>query len=292
MSEPRDDVRTLQSRSKAELKRLLTNELGSSYQRSIPSSLRNDFLRACYERIDPEQDPLNRARGYPEYNDSWREKRTLATALRMLLDAIGVRNQQSPLTQLDKPALAQIIVAIRLADEGRAPTESASTPIDSPTRTAPSQQRFNDILMLDEATEEDVQAWVEERRPGSQWTHCVYVIDCTPPIDAESTSLKQLRAQAEETQEEGNSLDQLEQAAASLTDGERVYYIGYTNDVVDRVARHRGGASYGGGTFTNTFHPQALVDVSWFETEQEAREMEGQIADELTEDGRWFGYWA
>lgn len=290
MTYPRDDVQRLQSRTKPELKQLLADELGDSYHQAIPGSLKNAFLRACYDRIHPGHDPIDRAREHPDYSESWREKRKLATALRMLLSALGVREPGTPLTQLDKPALAQLIVAIRLADEGETPTDGNSANIDAPSRPSPSQQIFDEILTLDEATEEDVKKWVGERQPNSR-THAVYVLDCTAPRDAEPISLSQLRARVEKEREK-RELSGRDKAAASLTDGERVYYVGYTNDVVDRVARHCGGASYGGGTFTNTFPPQAIVDVTWFETEQEARRMEAQIAAELTEDGERFAYWA
>lgn len=282
----------IQQKSKSELKELLEAELGTEYPREITDSLRNDFLRACYTRIAPKEDPAERARSHPDYSESWREKRTLATALRMLLAARGVREPDTPLTTLDKAALAQIIVAIRLVDTDQHQGLEASVEREPPERTIPPEPCFDERLHLNsDATESEVESWIDAHHSGIELVHSVYVLDCTPPINEESNSLESLRARVAEKERTGDIFIKMEEAAAAVTRGERIYYVGYTNNVIDRVTRHVGGASYGSAKFTHTFRPQALVEVNWYDTEAVARNRERQRAQELIRPGKSYGYW-
>ena len=288
---PNEKVQTLSSQSKAELKRLLSEELGGQYSRSIPGSLRNDLLRACYATIEPGEEPLSRARQHPEFDSSWREKRALATALRMLLAEKGVREAETPLMSLDKSSLAQIIVAIRIEDGDENREGNHRAELEVPSRPTPAESPFPDRLLIDEATEEEIRDWVSERRAESQYNHVIYTLDCTPPIGEESESINKQLAKAAKSDSAGTSQDEFQRAAGELLSGSRIYYVGYTSDVVDRIHRHQGGGAYGGAAFTNTYHPQALVDVEFYETEAEARRHEGLVARKLLKKDDSFSYW-
>ncbi len=119
MTLTRQRVRDLESKGKAELKCMLEQELGDAYPRDITDSLRNDFMRACCTRIAPTEQPLERVKEHPNYEESWSEKKSLATALRMLLTERVDHPSFDGITSLTKTVLAEIIVAIREADDAQ-----------------------------------------------------------------------------------------------------------------------------------------------------------------------------
>lgn len=285
-------MEALGTRSKSELKRLLEVELGGAYERGITDSLRNDFLEACYARIAPEEDPRTRARSHDDYSGDWRPKRVLATALRMLLADRGVRPPNTPLTSLGAESLAQIIVAIRLRDEGVDTADAERTVAEPPEREAPPSPTFPDRLSFAGGiAEPELREWLETHCAGRPDAFAVYVLDCTPPIDGEPARVQTLRSRVADKREAGGALSKLEQAAAAVTRGERVYYVGYTGDIVDRIARHVGGGAHGTAEFLHTFRPQTLVEVTPYDREHRARQREAERARELTVPGESFAYW-
>lgn len=120
MESPRQQVNELEAKNKSELKRILEGELDGEYTRDITNSLRNDFMRACCVRIAPNERPLERVREHPNYEGGWSEKKSLATALRMLLTERVDHPSFEGITSLTKTVLAEIIVAIREADDAEA----------------------------------------------------------------------------------------------------------------------------------------------------------------------------
>lgn len=290
MTDRETRVARLAERNKTKLKEMLSNELGDAYSEPVPEKLLNSFLRAAFERINPDVDPLNMAQSHQEFDDSWTPKRRLATALRMLLADYGVRRPGTPLMRLDQDTLAQLIVAIRLRDEGRSPSKDERGAIVPPERPQPPESEFSARLSLADADQKQMRDWVENRTSLSNANYAVYVLDCTPLIGEERESVRSLRARASEKLTNGVRLNKIEEAAAALNNGKRIYYVGFTNDVVDRVGRHLGGAAKGSGTFTHTFPPQYLVEVRWFEYERDARSAERQRASDLSDENS-FGYW-
>lgn len=111
-------VQQLTAKPKADLEAILADELGDAYPGAITGSLRNDFMRACYARIAANEDPYDRLRDHPNYEPDWGEKKSLATALRMLLTERVGHPEYDGITSLSKPVLAELVVAIREA-EGR-----------------------------------------------------------------------------------------------------------------------------------------------------------------------------
>lgn len=147
-----------------------------------------------------------------------------------------------------------------------------------------------DPLPLSTVDRGALEAWVSATRDSSMDAHAVYVLDCTPPTSDRDFRIDSLLEHTREKVENGESLNEMERAAATLDRGGSVYYVGYTSDVVDRLERHATGASAGGAAFTNLFAPQAIVEVRWFETEAAARGQEPAVARELG-SGADFAYW-
>lgn len=160
-----------------------------------------------------------------------------------------------------------------------------------PVREDPAEHRFENVLPAASISQYAVYRWIVQHRSPGDGEHGVYVLDCTPPVgDEEDSRMKTLRREAHEKKEKGEAMTKIEQAAQAVNNGERLYYVGYAADVPSRVRQHLAGAASGGAKFTNMFTPQALVDVSWFETEGTARTREHQRSTELTEPGQSFAY--
>lgn len=299
MSRPRNRVERLESRSKRELKEVLAEELGDTYGREITNSLRNDFMEACYEAIGPEQSMREKLKEHPEYSPSWQSwgtKRQLATALRLVLTDYVDRPQSQGITSLDKRTLAELVVAVRIAKENGGPPDpdSADDPsVDPvPSRCVPPESPFEDSLPAERFESYELYSWVVENRDGTDGEHGVYVLDCTPPVDGrERSRMRTLRRQANEKAEAGEPLSERERAARAVTEGERIYYVGYASDVPSRVRQHHNGRAAGGADFTNMFKPVSLVDVTWYDSESTARKHESIRADELTVPGESYAYW-
>lgn len=206
------------------------------------------------------------------------------------------RPQSEGLTTLDKRALAELVVAVRIANDGEdlPVTDSSDNGgvASVPTRTAPPESSFDDPLPAKEFESYELYSWIVRNRDETDGEHGVYVLDCTPPVDGvERSRMRTLRHQAAEKAEAGKPLDKREVAARSVTNGERIYYVGYASDVPGRVRQHVGGRTAGGADFTNMFKPVALVDVSWYDAETTARKHESLRADELAGPGESYAYW-
>lgn len=284
------DVTALQSRKKAQLEEQLSQALGDSYPREIPRSLRNDFMWACCKQIAPDCDPLEMVRSHEKYTPSWSKKRQLATALRMLLTERVSHPEQDGITSLTKPVLAEILVAIRQKHDDTQPTE-VQQPREPPERESVVDPKFDGGCPATDFDTYAVYKWVIENRAPTDGEHGVYVLDCTPPEESQADSrIESARGVASRKARDGKSLSKLERAAQAITQGERLYYVGYASDVPQRVRQHSIGADAGGAKFTNRFTPQRLVEVSWYETEEVAREAESRRARELTVADESFAY--
>lgn len=284
------DVVALQSRKKAQLEEQLSQALGDSYPREIPRSLRNDFMLACFKRIASDQDPLEMVRTHENYTPSWSKKKQLATALRMLLTERVGHSEQDGITILTKTVLAEILIAIRQKHNDTQPTEAQQLR-EPPERKSVADPKFDGGCPATEFDTYAVYEWIIEHRAPTDGEHGVYVLDCTPPEESQIDSrVESARRVASRKARDDHSLSKLELAAQAITQGERLYYVGYASDVPQRVRQHATGADAGGAKFTNRFTPQRLVEVSWYETEEVAREAESRRARELTVAGESFAY--
>lgn len=147
---------------------------------------------------------------------------------------------------------------------------------------------YPDPLPLNEATSADLERWVSASKRTSDHKHAVYVLDCTPPEGGRDFRVKEFIKYVQQKVDNNQPLDKLERAAYATSRGQQVFYVGYTNDVVDRVGRHLTGAAGGGAKFTNRFTPQLLVDVHWYRTERTAREQERETESQIrSKDGSY-----
>lgn len=291
-NDTRSRVSELQSQDKKQLKQLLAAELGGAYAGQVTDSLRNDLMTACFKQIEQEQGPFEKVQSHENYSPSWSEKKQLATALRMVLSERVGHPDHSGITSLNKQVISEIIVAIQ-DNEGDYQSQNGQSgrPSEIPDRSPVSEPRFDTPFPADKFNSYDLYEWLVERRSSDDGEHGVYVLDCTPPIDEdEDFRVASVRREVNQKSTTGEPLTKIERAAWALTQGERLYYVGYASDIPTRIRQHVSGAASGGAKFTNLFYPQALVDVSWYQTEATARREERRRAEELTVPGESFGY--
>lgn len=290
-SEIRAEVNRVASRSKTELRAELEDLLYPAGAKQVPENLKNQFLWDCYQRIEPDERPVDRAKLATGYDSSWgaKQKKTLATALNLLLTE-RVGRDSSPILSQTTTLLAELVVAIRLADDGHSAEFNNARP-EPPERAQPPASPFDEGLPLDDVTESELVEWVDMRQSVSDGPHAVYVLDCTPPISDDEPHLSsRFRARVHEKKQRGGSLSEKEALGDAVTSGQRIFYVGYATDVVSRVQRHVAGVDRGGAHMTHTFSPQSLVEVTWYDSETEARQAEQTRAAELTVPGRYRGY--
>ncbi|WP_143420580.1 GIY-YIG nuclease family protein [Halorubrum sp. Ib24] len=292
MGSPNERVQRLASRPKSDLKELLSEELGESYNGEITNSLRNDFMRACWDQLNVDKSPFVKVQTHENYSSSWSKKKQLATVLRMELTEQVGRPEHAGITSLNKQVLAELITAIQQgSSDTETQSECAREASGPPVRDSVPPQRFEDRLPAEKFYQYALYEWILSHRSETDGEHGVYVLDCTPPVSGEEDfRVQSLRTEVWEKVDAGNRLSKLERAADALNNSERLYYVGYASDVPKRIREHVGGAASGGAKFTNMFVPQALVDVTWFDMESNAREYEPRRADELTVSGESFGY--
>lgn len=275
------------SRNKAGLWKLLEKELGGAYDGELPTNQNVNFLRACFSEIAPEDSPREcLRRQFDGYSTEWEadvsEQHFLATALKCLLHERVGRAKHNTIDTPTVLYLAQLIVALRTADEGvvfdgKSNLEPAPTLESRPTH--PFKPRFS----FDQIETPSLEEWVRSQRSKTDGHYAVYVIDCTPQLgEEEDTRINELRA---EVHAEGVASKPREKGAQAVNNGECVYYVGYSDDVSKRMRRHAKGMTYGGAKFLSLFKPVELVEVTWHETEAAARKVEKRRAGELTEPG-------
>jgi predicted GIY-YIG superfamily endonuclease len=287
--------RLMAQHTKSELKTLLGDELGESFEEPVPGSLKNAFLGACYGRIAPEKDLRSHLQEHPDYSPDWLDKgqkHNLATAIRMVLTERVGRDPHDSITSLSKQVLAELVVAVRIADSNTTPASSADiSPADAPNRERIATRRFDDVLSLSDTNDRAIDDWVATHRSPDDGAHAVYVLDCTPPLDGpENSRLQSLRASVAEKERDRGSWGELEAAGAAANQGDRIYYVGYATDVPSRIRQHLKGAAAASARFTNLFRARALVEVTWHDTETAAKQYEQRRARELTDPGQSFAY--
>ena len=199
---------------------------------------------------------------------------------------------------LKKQDFAECIVAVRAYDEGQERGQGVHVPTtlpqdvdafvaDTPKRTDIVDDPFETIAEVTDDPRRTIERRIDDDPEPAGASHFVYVLDCTPPIGDEPGKLRDLRRVAATKREARMGYDHLrieERAAAALNDGHRVYYVGSTSDVANRVAQHLGGTAVSGVDFTTNAPPRRLVEVQGCESLDEAEALEGRRAREI--DGR------
>lgn len=119
---------------------------------------------------------------------------------------------------------------------------------------------------LDEQ-QERVEEIVQEFRWPEDFQNAVYVLECFCPDDK-----SEIRPSHEEY---GSS--QVEEALLA----DYLYYVGWTNRVVQRILQHVRGDSQG-ANFTMQYPPVTVQEIRWYGSESEAKRQERELADEYT----------
>lgn len=275
------------SRNKAGLWELLGEELGEAYDGELPTNQNVNFLRTCFSAIAPEDSPRGcLRRQFDGYSMEWEadvsEQHFLATALKCLLYERVGRAKHNTIGSPTVLYLAQLIVALRTADEGTVLNEG-SIPVSAPVLESHPTHPFEPGFSFGQIETPSLEEWVRSQQSEMDGHYAVYVIDCTPQLgEDEDPRVNELRA---EVHAEEVSSKPREKGAQAVNNGECVYYVGYSDNVPERMRRHAKGMTYGGAKFLSLFKPVELVEVTWHETEAAARKFEKRRAGELTEPG-------
>lgn len=297
MADFRPRYNELLKQRKSDLEDQFRGLLPSSYRDSLTGNPNAGYLEGAFKRIAPDEDPYEFVKTWQNYNSSWNKGKSAATALRMLLtEQVGLPCYEV-ISGYTKPTLSKIILGIEAADEGVPRGEELHVPLtlpedihpplsDPPRLPKQSAEHSRDLIPLT-----DMKRLISTYgNPSGKFA--VYVLDCTPLRNLERTAMWELRRDALAKFEAGYELNEKEEYAQALNEGERIYYVGYTNDIIDRIQRHEEGAASGGAYFTNFFMPRGVIDIDWFDSESEARNAESQRSSNLTKPGESRAYYS
>lgn len=297
MADLRTEYNELLKESKSALEGELQELLPRKYRDRLTGNPNAGLLEGAFMRIAPEEDPYEFVKSWHNYDSSWNKGKSAATALRMLLtEQIGLP-KYAVISGYTKPTLSKIILGIQAADEGIARGENLHVPVtlpediepplpDPPELPSASAEYSDTIIPLN-----DMKSIISTHgNPSRKWA--VYVLDCTPSNFREREAMWEFRRDSLAKHEAGHNLRGKEQYAQALNEGERIYYVGQTKDIVDRMNRHYEGSASGGGQFTNFFKPRGVFDIEWYDSEANARDAEANRADELEQPGESRAYYS
>ena len=220
---------------------------------------------------------------------------------RFLADHIG-RPQYEKIIRLNKDDLAEFLVALRVVDAGLdSPVDAVPStlpfgaerhiPDQPPERSKPTHHPDVDPESLVPLTD-NWQSDIEEGLPTTDWY--VYELDVTPLVDDEPEDIKLLRRHTkalEQFGKSGGNLNGVYRAAYVLNHDGAVYYVGETNDVIDRLDRHRRGATHSGSKFPHLFQPTGgVINITGGDSPQDPKKLEKYRTTALTEFGTCWAY--
>lgn len=220
---------------------------------------------------------------------------------RFLADHVG-RPQYEKIIHLTKDDLAECLVALRVAAAGlNTPVEAVPTTLpsgaerhipDQPhARSQPTHHPDVDPESFIPLTR-NWQSGIKARFPTADWY--VYELDVTPPVDDEPEDIELLRRHTEAVEQFGKSggkLNGIYRAAHVLNHDCAVYYVGETNDIIDRLDRHRRGAAYSGSKFPHLFSPTGgVINITGGAPSQDPENLEQGRTTALTESGTCWAY--
>lgn len=281
----------------------LDSLIGDRYNVINETSLKNDFLVACFERIDPNQSWEDLVKTHENYDQSWTPKKKRATALRQLMTKQIGWPEDKGLLGFKRKYLAGILLAIKASDEGISQSEDHTTVTlqpdfnlellakELPERTLP-ELDFPTLLTFSNTVEPDATALLQERgiEPTSNSHHVVYVIDCTPEAENERAAISSIRQDAQAKSSSGNALSDREAAAVFLNESKGILYVGYSHEFPRRMKRHHQGKASGAADFINLYKPRRLLEVTAYDSEGEARNRERIRANELRRETDCYVY--
>lgn len=292
MADFREKINRLQNEhSEPGLKDALAERLGER-----PTSV-NPLTTAMFSELRPGTEPVEYARRSDDYSKETSRVATRAIALKRLLHEQVGRPLYEPVERLVKQDFAECIAAVDAFHDGRDKGMGVHTPttlplevdefVDAPPdRSQTPESPFHITADLNSTSG-------NQQIDTADAPYFVYVLDCTPPVDDEPAKIWDRRRAVQTKIEAGVSQSELnlkERATHALNQNNRVYYVGSTNDVANRVREHLSGTDKSGVNFTNTFPPQALVKVQGCDSRAHAESLEGALAGKLTSREKLFAY--
>lgn len=279
------------------------DDLISDYDVRNETSLKDPFLVKCFERIDPDQDWQELVRTAENYENWWETKKRRATALRMLMTLQIGWPEHKGLLEFEWEYLIAILFAIKASDSGINQSEDhapVTYPPDLdlelltrelPERTVPDLD-FPTLLTFSIEIEDDAESFLEERGidPKNNDHHVVYVIDCTPDAEPERSAITSIRHYAQALHIGGKPLNRREAAAMVLNESQSILYVGYSHEFPQRMNRHFKGKATGAANFTNLYKPKRLLEVTDYDSDNEAESEEQIRASELQRQIDWVVY--
>lgn len=296
MADLRAEYNQLLNESKTALDDKLRALLPVEYKDRLTGNPNAGLLEGAFVRIAPDEDPYQFVKSWHNYDSSWNKGKSAATALRILLtEQIGLP-RYAVISGYTKPTLSKMILGIQAADEGVPRGKGLHVPVTLPEGIKPP---LPDPPMLPNPSDADSDPPIPlndmksiiSTYGNSSGKFAVYVLDCTPSHLSEREAMWELRRDSLAKHEGGYELSEKEWYAQALNEGERIYYVGQTKNIVDRMSRHHEGAASGGGYFTNFFKPRGVFDISWYDSEAEAREGEVKRAAELNQSDESRAYY-
>ncbi|RDZ54588.1 hypothetical protein C5C07_03430 [Haloferax sp. Atlit-4N] len=296
MSDFRNEINeVLDENTKAELKDALADRFGER------TTSVNPLTKAMFAELRSGTRPVEYARESDYYSDEMSRVAKNATALKRLLHEQVGRPLYEPVERLRKRDFAECVVAVDAFHEGREYGIGLHTPTtlplavsefvgEPPERSQTPDSAFKVTADLESST--SVQEF-DSKFSSMDSPYYVYVLDCTPAIDNEPAKIWDRRRAVQTKVESGVStatLEPKEQAVHELNQGNRVYYVGSTNNVVKRVREHLTGADKSGVNFTNTLPPRTVVKIKECDSRDSAKSLEGELARQISRKENLFAY--
>ncbi|WP_128081400.1 hypothetical protein [Haloferax sp. ATB1] len=265
-----------------------------------PTSV-NPLTLAMFAELRPGAKPIEYARESDYYDDDMSLNARNATALKRLLHEQVGRPLYEPVGRLKNQDFAECIVAIDAFRDGceygvglhtptTLPLDVSGFVSEPPDRSQTPDSPFGVTANLESPT--DIREF-DSQFSATDSPYHVYVLDCTPTIADEPAKIWDRRRAVQTKVESGIPIDTLEpneQATHELNQGGRVYYVGSTNDVVERVHEHLVGTDKSGVNFTNILPPRTVVKIEPRASEPAVKSLEGELARQISRKNGLFAY--
>jgi predicted GIY-YIG superfamily endonuclease len=279
------------------------DDLISDYDVRHETSLKDPFLIACFERIDPERNWEELVRTAEDYENWWGTKKRRATALRLLMTLQIGWPEHKGLLDFEWKYLVGILFAIKASDSGinqsrdHAPVtyppdlDLELLTRDLPERTVPDLD-FPTLLTFSIDIEHKAEKFLENCGIDSKNNnhHVVYIIDCTPEVNPERSAITSIRHYAQALHIGGKPLNKREAAAMVLNESQSLLYVGSSHEFPKRMKRHFKGKAAGAANFINLYKPKRLLETTNYSSDNIAESEEQIRASELQRQINWLVY--
>jgi len=292
--------RLYDNNTKEGLKRKLAERTGadSSVLTSVTPNT-NELFRHILPRVNV----FDYVHQRQENAEDWDDLRKRGTALRILLNRQIGRPKYERIGNLTNRDRAEFVMAAKAYDEGYDLASGAYMPTtlpigaeqywnNPPSRTTLPERHLDTIVNLEGEYESTLENWLKNNGDVRDAPYGVYVLDCTPATGMnEPNSIQSLRRDIQATVEFGADIDgSVKKAGTALNQDCRIYYVGMAENLNKRIAAHIAGAHKSATDYTNLFPPVSLCELWGCETENDAKNLEGNRADEINRMERAFAH--